>query len=86
MEYMNTVNNKMRKHALCSLCTICAVNALSELLDINFFRLIEISMRSNDSVELYYHKLKGHWDELSALETTLVCTWDGECKCSNSWY
>ncbi|GJV13453.1 cysteine-rich receptor-like protein kinase 8 [Tanacetum coccineum] len=31
----------------------------------------------NSSVEVYYHKLKGLWDELDALEAPYTCT----CKC-----
>ena len=31
----------------------------------------------NTPVELYYHKLKGYWDELDALEAPYACT----CKC-----
>lgn len=37
--------------------------------------------QENDSIELYYHKLKGLWDELQALETNVPCT----CGASQDW-
>lgn len=37
--------------------------------------------QGNESVELYFHKLKGHWDELKALENPIKCT----CGASKSW-
>ncbi|XP_074377659.1 uncharacterized protein LOC141719176 [Apium graveolens] len=30
--------------------------------------------QGNDSVEFYFHKLKGYWDEIRALEPTVKCT------------
>ncbi|XP_074352807.1 uncharacterized protein LOC141691958 [Apium graveolens] len=30
--------------------------------------------QGNDSVEFYFHKLKGFWDEIKALEPTIKCT------------
>ncbi|GKB18098.1 cysteine-rich receptor-like protein kinase 8 [Tanacetum coccineum] len=33
--------------------------------------------QTNTPLELYYHKLKGYWDELDALEAPYTCT----CKC-----
>ncbi|GKB15930.1 cysteine-rich receptor-like protein kinase 8 [Tanacetum coccineum] len=32
--------------------------------------------QSNCSVEVYYHKLKGYWDEIDALEAPYICTCD----------
>ena len=37
--------------------------------------------QGNDSVELYFHKLKGFWDELKALESPIVCS----CGAAKSW-
>lgn len=37
--------------------------------------------QGNDSVELYFHKLKGFWDELKALEAPIKCT----CGASKEW-
>nr|XP_043611724.1 uncharacterized protein LOC122583377 [Erigeron canadensis] len=34
--------------------------------------------QENTNIEVYYHKLKGLWDELDALEAPYACT----CKCS----
>ncbi|XP_071741273.1 uncharacterized protein [Rutidosis leptorrhynchoides] len=35
----------------------------------------------NCTVEIYYHKLKGLWDELDALESPYTCTY--QCTCEN---
>ena len=35
----------------------------------------------NTPIELYYHKLKGFWDELDALEAPYACTC--RCDCEN---
>ncbi|XP_074346103.1 uncharacterized protein LOC141684864 [Apium graveolens] len=37
--------------------------------------------QGNDSVEIYFHKLKGFWDELKALEPIIRCT----CGASKEW-
>nr|XP_043615966.1 uncharacterized protein LOC122587871 [Erigeron canadensis] len=37
--------------------------------------------QSNTSVEVYYHRLKGFWDELDALEAPYACTCN--CICEN---
>ncbi|XP_071713580.1 uncharacterized protein [Rutidosis leptorrhynchoides] len=37
--------------------------------------------QSNCTVEIYYHKLKGYWDEVDALEAPHICTC--VCTCEN---
>lgn len=37
--------------------------------------------QGNDSVEFYFHKLKGYWDELKALEPLVKCT----CGATKEW-
>lgn len=37
--------------------------------------------QGNDSVELYFHKLKGFWDELNALSPAIKCT----CTATKEW-
>ena len=43
----------------------------------NMFRLEQ----GNDSVEIYFHKLKGFWEEIKALETPIKCT----CTAAKDW-
>ncbi|XP_074360209.1 uncharacterized protein LOC141700309 [Apium graveolens] len=37
--------------------------------------------QGNDSIEFYFHKLKGCWDEIKALEPTVNCT----CGATKEW-
>ncbi|XP_071695830.1 uncharacterized protein [Rutidosis leptorrhynchoides] len=37
--------------------------------------------QSNCTIEVYYHKLKGYWDEVDALEAPYICTC--VCTCEN---
>lgn len=43
----------------------------------NLFKLEQ----ENQSVELYFHKFKGYWNEFKALEDRIKCT----CDASKSW-
>ena len=37
--------------------------------------------QANTPLEIYYHKLKGFWDEFDALESPYMCTF--RCDCEN---
>lgn len=37
--------------------------------------------QGTESVEIYFHKLKGAWDELNALEPPIKCT----CGATKDW-
>ncbi|GKA74355.1 cysteine-rich receptor-like protein kinase 8 [Tanacetum coccineum] len=49
---------------------------ISWILNIVSDQIVQLK-QTNTPLELYYHKLKGYWDELDALEAPYACT----CKC-----
>lgn len=53
---------------------------LSQLKYIKFRKILHKLEQNDDSVEIYFHKLKYLWDENVALDLLAVCTYNG-CTC-----
>lgn len=84
---LNTVSEQIGNN-LNFVHTVAALwNELSEhYSQLDGHRIYQISndivqlKQTNTPLELYYHKLKGYWDELDALETPYMCTCSCDCE------
>ncbi|GJW66052.1 putative reverse transcriptase, RNA-dependent DNA polymerase, LTR copia-type gag-polypeptide [Tanacetum coccineum] len=55
------------------------LNTVSEHIDVHMIyqianEIVELK-KSNYTIEVYYHKLKGLWDKIYAIEASYACTW-----------